>query len=76
VKKNIILFKLAFGTNSYFIGYFQYFPEQISTHNLFKRYCRWFEAFPYLHIRDAGRGPFKEEYLHITAAIGGPFNCF
>ena len=68
--KNIIWFKLAFGTNSYFIGYFQYFSEQIMTHNLFKRYCSWYEAFPYLHIRDAGRSFQRRVLAHYSGDLG------
>jgi len=30
------------------------------------------EAFSYVHIRDAGGGHLKEEYLHITMAVGVP----
>jgi len=70
ILKNIIWFKQAFCTNSYFIGYFQYFSEQIMTHNFFKRYCSWYEAFPYLHIRDAGRSFQRRVLAHYSGDLG------
>jgi len=34
----------------------------------------WFEVFPRLYIRDAGKNPLKVEYLHImVAVVWGPF---
>jgi len=57
VKEIIIWYKFC----SYLIGSFQNFLEQILTHIIFERYPSWFEAFPYLHIRDAGRGLVKAE---------------
>jgi len=47
----------------YLIGSFQNFLEQILTHSLFVRYSGWFEAFPYLHVRDADVGPFESRVL-------------
>ena len=38
----------------------------------FKKYWSWFEAFPYLHIRDAG-GPCESGVLTLTVGVGGPF---
>ena len=59
---------------SYLIGSFQNFLEQILSYSLFKvAYWIWFAAFFYEHIRDAGEGLVKAEYLHITAAVRGPF---
>ena len=59
-------------TSSYFIGYFQKFLEEIVTHDflgievglkliLFSHWRWW--------------GPFENivAYLHITVAVGGPF---
>jgi len=51
---------------------FQNFLEKILTHS-FLRYWSWFEAFHYLHIRDADGALLKAEYLHITVAVGGFF---
>ena len=54
--------------------FFQKFVEHFLTHSLFKRYWSAFETFPYyLHIKDAGRGLVKAEYLHITVAVGDLF---
>jgi len=65
--------KLSFALDVcfYLIGSFQNCLEQILTHS-FLRYC-WFEDFPYLHIRDAGRCPSKAEHLYSTAATEGSF---
>jgi len=39
-------------------------------------YWDWFEAFPYWPIRDAGGGPLKAEYLHITVVgLGAPLKA-
>jgi len=40
--------------------------EQILTHSRFRRYGSWFEAFPYVHIRDAGRSLVKTELATCT----------
>ena len=52
------------------IGSFQNFLEQILIHS-FLRCWSWFEVFLYLHIKDAGGGPLKVEWLHFTVAVGG-----
>jgi len=64
--------KLSFKFLLLFDGAFQNIFEQILTH-IFVRYWNWFEAFPYLRIRDAGRCPLKAKYLHITVVIWNPF---
>jgi len=43
------------------------------THNFF-RYRSWFEAFLYLLIGDGGGVALKGRYLHITVAVGVPFD--
>ena len=60
---------LPFGIN---FESFQKFLEQILTLSLFK-VVRLVWNFYYLHIRDAGRGSLKAEYLHITVVVEGPF---
>jgi len=47
--------------------------EEILTHNFF-RYGSWFEAFLYLLIGNGGGVALKGRYLHITAAVAGPFD--
>jgi len=54
-------------------GSFQNFLEEILTHNFF-RYRSWFEAFLYLLIVDGGGVTLKGRYLHITVAVGDPFD--
>ena len=70
------LWKSSFGKSrpicSYFVGSFQNFLEEILTHNFF-RYGSWFEAFLYLLIGGGGWVALKGRYLHIAAAVGGPF---
>jgi len=51
----------------------QNFLEEILTHNFF-RYGSWFEAFLYLLIGNGGGVALKGRYLHITAAVAGPFD--
>jgi len=65
--------KLSFGINfwSYLIGSFQTVLEQILAHS-FLRYWRWYEAFPYLRIKDAGGGSLKAKHLNITVAVWAP----
>ena len=52
---------------------FQNFLKHILTYSRFERYWGCFETFPYLHVRDAGRGLVKAEYLQIAVAVGGHF---
>jgi len=47
--------------------------EEILTHN-FLRYRSWIEAFLYLLIGDGGGVALKGRYLHITVAVGSPFD--
>jgi len=47
--------------------------EEILTHNFF-RYRSWFEAFLYLLIGGGGGVALKGRYLHITVAVGDPFD--
>ena len=48
--------------------------EEILTDILqFFRYRSWFEAFLHLLIGDGGGVALKGRYLHITVAVGGPF---
>ena len=65
---------LSFGINfcSYLIGSFHKFLEQILTHSPFERYWSSFEAFPYLHIRDASRALWKQSKLlrHYSGGWG------
>jgi len=51
---------------------FSEFLEQILSHR-FLRYWSWFEAFPCLHIRDAGGGRLKAKCLTIIVGIGNRF---
>ena len=49
--------------------------EEILTNILqFFRFRSWFEAFLYLLIGDGGEVALKGRYLHITVAVGGPFD--
>jgi len=47
--------------------------EEILTHNFF-RSRSWFAAFPYLFIGGGVGAALKGRYLHITDAVGSPFD--
>jgi len=73
VQKVIIWYKYAYSLLFRRVFSFQNFLEEILTHKFF-RYRSWFEAFSYLFIGGSGGVALKGGYLHITVAIGGPFD--
>ena len=70
-KKIIMWYKFLF---LYLIRYFETFLGQILTHSSFKVLkVVWSFSLLRLHIRDAGGGPLKVEYVFTAVAVGGLF---